>query len=182
MAVQGEGDAMSISGKVDVALDIYDAVSNTLKLSGLSENVAKKYGHFATELYIYIEKRPQLQMALQCSRSVYDMGHGASTYVAAGRLASNARVMGAATSAEQFAARGNFAAGGAIAAFVDYFAALAKSLGIEMNECAIAVTKVMLDVLSTIALADTLVGIWAAAMQVLSLEADTKDMIRACSG
>ncbi|MFP5228938.1 MAG: hypothetical protein ACLGXA_15070 [Acidobacteriota bacterium] len=172
---------MSVAGKVDIALEIYDAVNNTLTLSGLSKDTAKKYGYFASELYTYIRERPQLQMVLQCSRSVYDMGRGASGYAAAARLSSSAAAMGAADFAERFAAKGNASAGGAIAAFVDYFAGIAKSLGIEMNECALAVTRVMLDVLSTIALADTGVGIWAAAMQALSVGADTKEMIRACS-
>jgi hypothetical protein len=82
--------------------------------------------------------------------------------------------------AEKFATRGTISAGGAISAFVEYFAGIAKTLGIELNECAIAVTKVILDILTTIALADTVVGIWAAALQALAVGADTKGMINAC--
>ena len=168
------------SDKVDVALEIYDAVSNALTLSGLSDETAKKYAYFAQELYEYVKDRPQLQTALQGAKSIYGLNKGAKGYAAAARLAGNATTMKALSSAEKFAAKGNVSAGGAICAFVDYFAAVAKSLNIEMNECALGVTKVMLDVLATIALTETVVGVWAAAFEVLAVGADMKDMIRAC--
>lgn len=39
---------------------------------------------------------------------------------------------------------------------------------------------VMLDVLSTLVLMETVVGVWAAALQVLATGADAKDLIKAC--
>jgi hypothetical protein len=172
---------MPVSDQVDVALEIYDAVSNALTVAGLNQETAKKYAYFAQEVYKYVRDRPQLQTALQGAKAVYGLGKGAKGYGAAARLAGNATAMNALSSAEKFAARGNVSAGGAISAFVDYFVVIAESQHIEMNECAVAVTKVMLDVLTTIALADTVVGIWAAALQALAVGADTKDMIRVCS-
>lgn len=166
--------------QTDVALDIYDAVSNTLTLSGLRRETAQKYAYFAVELYDYVKERPQLQTALQGTKSIYRMGRGAKGWAAAAHLEGNATAMNAFTAAEKFAAKGNVFAGGAISAFVDYFAVVAKNLGIEMNECAISITKVMLDVLTTIALADTLVGVWAAALQLLSLGSDLQEMQKAC--
>jgi hypothetical protein len=168
------------SEKLDIALEIYDAVSNTLTVAGLNEETAQKYSYFAVELYKYIKDRPQLQTALQGARSSYDMAVGAKGWAAAARLTTNANAMNAFSSAEKFTARGNVSAGGAISAFVDYFAGVAKNLGIEMNDCAIAVTKVTLDVLSTIALADTVVGLWAAVVQALAVAADSKEMVRVC--
>lgn len=168
------------SEKVDIALEIYDAVSNALTVAGMNKEIAGKYSTFAVQLYQYIKDRPQLQEALQGARQVYDLNKGAKGYAAAARLGSNAEAMGALTAAEKFAARGTVSAGGAISTFVDYFAGVAQNLGIEMNGCAIAVTKVILDVLATIALADTVVGVWAAAVQALAVGADTKEMISAC--
>jgi hypothetical protein len=169
-----------MSGKLDVGLEVYDAVSNALIISGLTRDTAKKYAYFAEELYQYIKDSPELKTVLEGAKSTYDMAKGAKGYAAAARLSSNATTMNALSSAESFAARGTFSAGGAISAFVNYFAAIAKSLHIEMNECTIAVTKVMLDVLTTIALADTVIGLWAAALQVLATGADATEMVQAC--
>jgi hypothetical protein len=168
------------SEKVDIALQIYDAVSNALTVAGMNKETAGKYSLFAVQLYQYIKDRPQLQEALQGARQVYDLNKGAKGYAAAARLGSGAEAMGALGMAEKFAARGTVSAGGAISTFVEYFAGVAQNLGIEMNGCAIAVTKVILDVLTTIALVDTVVGIWAAAVQALAAGADTKEMINAC--
>ena len=168
------------SEKVEVALQIYDAVKNALIVGGMNEVTAAKYSTFAVQLYQYIKDRPQLQEALQGAKQVYDLNKGAKGYAAAARLGSNAEAMGALVVAKKFAARGAVSAGGAISTFVEYFAGVAQSLGIEMNGCAIAVTKVILDVLTTIALADTVVGVWAAALQTLAVCADTKEMVNAC--
>ena len=168
------------SEKVETALKVYEGVSNALTVAGMNEETAKKYAYFAEELYRYIKDRPALQEALQGAKQVYDLNKGAKGWAAAARLESNARAMNAVGMAEKFATRGTISAGGAISAFVEYFAGIAKTLGVELNECAIAVTKVILDILTTIALADTVVGIWAAALQALAVGADTKGMINAC--
>jgi hypothetical protein len=168
------------SAKIDVALEIYDGVSNALTMSGITDETAKKYAYFAEELYAYVKGSPTLQTALKGSKSIYEMAKGAKGYVVAARLAGNATAMNTLGSAEKLAAKGNVSAGGAVCAFVDYFAAIAKSLNIELNECALSITKVMLDVLATIALAESVVGIWAAALNALAIGADTQDMIQAC--
>lgn len=180
MRIPWAGTGMGISSKVDVALKLYDAVSNTLLISGLSEDTAKKYANFAWQLYNYIEDSPQLQTALQGAKSTFEGARGAKGYIVASRLKAGAATMNALGSAEKYAAQGNVSAGKAISAFVDYFVAIARSLHIEMNECAIAVTKVMLDVLAVIAMADAVLTLWAAALQVLSLKADSINMIKAC--
>jgi len=171
---------MGISANVDVALKIYDAVKNSLTIAQVPKETAEKYAQFAVEMYEYIESRPQLQFALEGAKSTYEMGKGAQGYVNAMGYAGRATEMNLVASAERFAGSGNVSAGGAISAFVDYFAGMAKSLGIEVNECSIAVTKVMLDVLTVVAMADTVVGIWAAALQLLSLKADIVGMKIAC--
>jgi hypothetical protein len=166
--------------KVDVALEIYDAVNNALIIAHIDKETAAKYSYFASELYQYIKNRPALQTALKGAKSTYSMATGAEGYAAAARLAGNARMMNSINMAEKFAAKGSVSAGGAISAFVDYFVSVAESLKIEINDCAIAVTKVILDILTTIALADTVVGLWAAALQALALGADTTETTKAC--
>jgi hypothetical protein len=171
---------MSVSANVDVALKIFDAVKNALTVANVPRDVAEKYAHFAVEMYEYIESRPQLQFALEGAKSTFEMGKGAQGYVDAMGYAGRAADLNLASSAERFAGSGAVSAGGAISAFVDYFAGMAESLGIEMNKCSIAVTKVILDVLSMVAMAETVVGVWAAALQCLALNADLTDMKKAC--
>jgi hypothetical protein len=166
--------------KIDTSLKIYDGISNLLKVS-IPPELAKKYASFATEMYVYIHNRPVLQGALEGIKSGYEVGKGGADYVLVKRLATNA-ASGGFGSAAKLASKSRVAASGPIAAFVDVFSALAKVFNIKINECAIAVTKVMLDILATIALAETVVGIWAAALQCLATGADTKDMVEACLG
>jgi hypothetical protein len=168
------------SGKIDIVLEIYDAVNNTLTISGISAETASKYSYFASELYTYIKNSPTLQTAFEGSKAIYEMNAGAKASVVAARLASNATAMNSLGAAGKLATLSKVSAGGAISAFVDYFAGVAKALKIEMNECAIAITKVMLDVLTTIALMESVLGIWAALLQALATGADTKEMIQAC--
>jgi hypothetical protein len=179
-SVVKQGEEHMASEKVEIALQIYDALNNALTVAGMNKETADKYSTFAVQLYQYIKDRPQLQEALQGAKQVYDLNKGAKGWAAAARLESNAKAMNSLGAAEKFATQGSISAGGAISTFVDYFAGVAQSLGIEMNGCAIAVTKVILDVLTTIALADTVVGVWAAALQALTVGADTKEMINAC--
>jgi len=109
------------------------------------------------------------------------MGKGAQGYVDAMGYAGRATELNLASSAERFAGSGKASAGGAISAFVDYFVGMATSLGIEINKCSIEITKVILDVLTMVAMAETAVGVWAAALQCLALNADVTDMKKACS-
>jgi hypothetical protein len=165
---------------VDIALEIFDGVNNALTLAGLDRKTAKNYSDFAVRLYEYIKDRPQLQEALQGAKQVYDLNKNAKGWAAAARLEGNAKAMNSMATAEKFALRGTVSAGGVISTFVDYFAGVARSLGIDMNECAIDVTKVILDILTSVALIDSAVGIWAGALQALAAGADTKEMINVC--
>lgn len=171
----------AMAGTVDKALEVYDAVSSALIAAGLKKETVRKYSYFAAELYDYIDARPELQTILKGAKATYQGVAGTKGYLAASKYASNARTMSATTYAEKFAARGTVSAGGAISAFVDYFSTVAKGLGIEMNECSIAITKVILDVLSVIALVDALM-VWGVALQLLALDADKSEMVTACFG
>jgi hypothetical protein len=160
----------------DVEVKIYAGVYTGLTKAGIGDAMANQYANFAVDVYLYIKNDPKLQAAL----AVREMRNSANEASAALAFAGRATGMGMEASATRFAAKGSVGAGGALGAFVDYCAALAKMTGIEMNECAVAVTKVMLDVLTVVAMTETVVGVWAAAMQAISTAHDAKDMYDAC--
>lgn len=169
-----------MGSKIDIALQIYDAVNNALIVAGIPGKTAAKYSYFASELYNYIEDSPQLQTVLKGAKSTYDGVSGVKKVQLLTTLESKARTMSLVNSANHIAATRAFSAGGAISAFVDYFATFATHLGIEMNECALAITKVMLDVLTTYALVQSVVGVWAGALQLLSTAADGREAYQVC--
>ena len=169
-----------MGSKIDTALKIYDAVNNALVATGIPVKTAAKYSYFASELYNYIEGNPQLQTVLKGAKATYEGASGAKQVQLLTRLESSAGTMGFAKFAERFGTARNVAAGGVVTAFVDYFATIATQLGIEMNECALAITKVMLDVLTTYALVQSVVGVWAGALQLLSTAADGREAYKAC--
>jgi hypothetical protein len=157
---------------------VFNGVYLALTKGGLSDQTATKYATFAVEIYDQVTKNPQLQMALSTYRGAKE-AKGAELAFGYAARASN---LGLDASAARFAAKGAEGVGGVMSEFVDYCASFAKSLGIEMNECALAITKVILDVLTTVAMADTVVGVWAAAMQVLSTVSDARSVAQACFG
>ncbi len=173
---------MSIAKDVDVSLKIYDAVKNALTLGPekQTEEFADKYAHFAVKVYQYIKDSPELNTALSGAKTTYDALSGGAGYSSAMVQASRAAGMDMAQSASRFTSYGSFAAGGVIGAFIDSMAGVAKALHIEMNACALAVTKVVIDVLAGIALVGSEVGVIPGALLLLSTAADGKDAYMAC--
>lgn len=159
-----------------VEVKIYAGVHTGLIKVRISEITANKYASFAVAVYIYIKDDPKLQAAL----AIREMRNSANEASAAFVFAGRATGMGLEASAARFASKGTVGVGGVLGAFVDYCAGLAKLSGIELNECALAVTKVMLDVLTVVAMTETVVGVWAAAMQAISTAHDAKGMYDAC--
>lgn len=160
---------------------IYNGIYTALTDAGMATGKASKYAIFAVEVYQYVMQDDQLQGALMMSKATYDMHDGAKTAVAAYQYAAGADALQLEASAARFTGRAEAGVGGAISAFVDYFAGYAKANHIELNECSLAITKVILDVLSSIALSGTGVGIWLAALQVFTVANDTRSMIQSCA-
>lgn len=171
---------MGKSSVVSTEVKLYNGVYNALIVGGMNPAGARTYAHFAMDVYAYIEDDPQLQGALAGLKSVYKGRKEANEAVVAFRYVLGARDLNLSAGAARFAAKGTVAMAGVIPEFVNYCAALAKINGIEMNECAISVTTVMLDVLTVVAMADTVVGVWAAAMQALSTVNDSREMVNMC--
>jgi hypothetical protein len=184
----------------DPSTGIFDAAINALRRAGLDDVTGKKYAFFAVEIYAKVSDDSKLQSALltyqmrthynavdddpklKVAIGAVDLVTGTAKARAALSYADRARALSLDESASRFAAKGAEGAGGAIAAFVDCFSGLAKSLGIGMNECALAITKVALDALTMYAMAETVVGIWPAALMVLSTCKDAEDVAHQCFG
>lgn len=169
-----------MSGKINTALKLYDAITNALIVAGVDKEIARKYADFAAQMYDHIESRPQLQSALEGAKSSYETISETGGYIMRARLSNNAAAMGFESIAEGFAASSRVSAGGAVSGFIDYFTGIAKGSGIEMNECAIAITKIIEDVLITLALMETVVGTWVAVLHALTVGSDTKKFVQAC--
>jgi hypothetical protein len=164
-------------------LKIYVRVRDALLAGDLSFEMSDKYAYYAVEIYRYVNAHPELKEALNGLKATKDMKDGAVKAQAAFAQADRARnVMNMEASASRFTSLGSAGVGGALSAFVDYFASVAKSLGVEMNECCLAITKVILGALTIAALADTGVGAWAAAVQLLSTANDARSMAKVCLG
>jgi hypothetical protein len=165
---------MAKSSSIEVK--IYAGVYTGLIKTGIGSATANKYASFAVAVYKYVKDDPKLQAAL----AVREMRNSANEASAAFTFAGRASGLGLDASAARFASKGATGVGGALGAFVDYCAGLAKLCGVVLNECALAVTKVMLDVLTVVAMTETVVGVWIAAMQTICTVKDAKGMYDAC--
>ncbi len=181
MAVSPSGDPQSQLRGTE--LKIYATVRKELLRAGLTDPRVKTYSLFAVEIYRYTKAHPELKQAFDGIRSTKDFGDKAKEAQAAFAQADRAaNVMSSEVAAARFASKGTASAGGALTAFVDYFASLAKILGIEMNECALSITKVILDALTIVAMLDTGLGALFMASQLLSTASDARSMANACYG
>lgn len=140
-------DPSSVSSKEKLALATM--VHSMLVKSGMEDRKAWGYGAFCQEIYNHIQSNPQLQQALKGYQYLKDgkeVYEGSAKVAKAENYLQNARDLGL-TSAK--AGLRNYRAAGAagvLNVFVDRFEAMAKSQGIELNECSLAVTKVSLSI------------------------------------
>jgi len=171
------GVSVSKSGS-ETEVKIYDVAFIALRKAGIPDAQAQKYAIFAIEVYKVVSDDPRLQQAL----AIYHFRKGLKDAATAFTYADKATALQLDASAARFAAKGAEGMGDAIGAFVDYFSAFAKMMGVEMNECALCITKVALDALTVVAMTETVVGAVGAALQALSTVKDTRDMLNACFG
>lgn len=130
-------NAKSPSGSNDAAVNSA-TLHAQMRGNGLNQEKAAKYSSYLQDMSDYIQKHPDLQTALKGTKDSYDVYKGAkAAKVAAGYTGSlNALIKDYGSS------------GGAsvLGVFVDRFGAMAKNQGIELNECALLVSKVALDI------------------------------------
>ncbi|HLW83629.1 MAG TPA: hypothetical protein VKR60_00360 [Candidatus Sulfotelmatobacter sp.] len=106
--------------------------------NGLSAEKAARLASYLRQMSGYIDKHPDLQAALKGAFDVHDVytGTKAAIGTAGYKGILNAKIIS------------HGASGGAsvLGVFVSRFAALAKSQGIELNECALTVAQVATDI------------------------------------
>ncbi len=171
---------MKKSALVGPEVKIYLSVHDALIGVRLDEDTANRYSWFAVQIYTEVAGNTALQGALSVAASSAKEAYPGlkQWYRSTTMAASDTVQLGYLKAAGRGAARG---AGGEIAGFFDIVTGIAKANHIVMNDCALAITKVMLDVLAGIELAGTVVAAWAAAFYVLSLVQDSREMVNACS-
>jgi hypothetical protein len=172
---------MSTLKGVDVTVQIWDLVTTLLtKLNLFSEETVKKYAHFAVELYKYVNSHPQLQFALVESEETYKMARGAQESLEDANIMAKMINLKKLPVAARYARKGIVSSGEGISAFVNYFTGLLSHLGIKVDDCAVAVTEVILGVLIGVGMIGAGPEAWPAALFVLGFAVDAKDMKDKC--
>jgi hypothetical protein len=118
---------------MDDLLKIYSVVYTGLKELGFSEDKANRYAWFCQSIYKELKDQHD---ALAALKSIAN----------ANKVLPNARAMNLVKSVGVLKDARVSGGVGVVAPFIDRFAAIAKECGVELNECALSVTKVALDI------------------------------------
>jgi hypothetical protein len=144
-----------------------------LKSDGFDNQEAVKLNVFLGQMYDYIQDHPTLKKAFKDAWDVYDGSKkaiGAAPYK--GILNENIHDYGV--------------SGGAsvLGVFIDHFSALAKSQGIQLNECALSVAKIATDIGGVGVGAVTSVSGWGVlflGISIVSTYQDSYSSVSVCS-
>jgi hypothetical protein len=177
--------AASTSAKARTNIELYDRIYTGLLTIKFSEDRARKYASFCTDVYDYVQQDADLQIAIkgaQFKKFVDDAGEakeGLQKAYEAGKQLANAKRLNLPKSMAAAGKLRGASASKGLAAFVDVFEAVAKYEGIPLNECAMAVAKVALDFAGVLA-GTTGAGLLLSALAVLSVGKDSYDLGVAC--
>jgi hypothetical protein len=126
-----------------------------ISTGGMTETSAAKSTRFVQDMHTYLRQHPETWDALKYRETIKDGWEVYKNFKNAeltGRLARNAKEMSSSVAAplasKATGASIRFARSGgvfALSAFVDIFSGYAKAHDIPLNECALAVSKVSLD-------------------------------------
>ena len=167
---------MAKSALMGMDAKIFDGVYTALLKAGTKDDTAKKYAIFAVEVYKYVSENPEIERAI----TLFKIRKGGMETAELFALSERFAAAGMERAAVKYASKGVGGVGGVLSDLLDFFAEYCKANGIEINLCSLAITKVMLDVLSTVALSGTGIGVWAAVFQLFSTVKDVKGMVDAC--
>jgi hypothetical protein len=172
---------MAKSELIGTELTIYVSVRDALIDARISDETANRYSLFAVQIYREVSGHPVLQAELNVLYSSGKESYPAlkQWYRSTTMAASEGVELGYLKAAGRGALRG---AGGEIASFFDIAVSIARANKIDMNECALDITKVILDVLAAAALAGTVAAAWAAAFLALAAAKDARSAVSACFG
>ena len=177
-------NSVSVVSSVNQAGKISTTVFSALTTAGMDPEEAAHYALFAQDVYNFIEANPNVKKALvvyKSGKAVKDVYDGTKLAVKANTLLDRAAQIGISTDAAANVRGGGV--GTVLSGIVDVMEVMAERNGLELNPCAIAITKVSLDGAGMLAggvTAETGVGLVLAAMSFYSLGTDSYSLGKAC--
>lgn len=173
---------------VNDANKIATVVYLSLTKAGFDVEIAAKYSLFCQDVYIYIRNNPTIQQALKAGKdfkAAWDIREGTTQVYQANKFLSNGAKMGLSSAADGFRNVRATGAATVLSASVDVFENLAKKRGIELNDCALSVTKVSLDAAGVAGgglTFETGIGAVVGVMSFLALGKDARNLSAQCFG
>jgi hypothetical protein len=162
-------------------------VVSGLIMNRVDSTIATKYALVAQGAYQYIQSNPAVQTSLNLYQSVvytkdfFDLAQAPQTALQAGQLAINAGNLGLSTDGFLLVRDTNVAA--SLSASIDILSSIAASHGVELNPCALSISKVSLDfagALGGTATSYTGVGAVIALMSIIAMASDSYSLGTAC--
>src|SRR5580698_5087411 len=176
--------SVSAVSRVNQAGTVSKTVFSALTRTGMEAEEAAHYALFAQDVYNFIDANPIVKKALltyKGGKAVKDIYDGTKLAVKANTLLDRAATIGISTDAAANVRGGG--AGTVLSGIVDVMEVMAERNGLEVNPCAIAITKVSLAGAGMLAggvTAETGVGLVLAAMSFYSLGTDSYSLGKAC--
>ena len=138
-----------------------------IQASGTSKGSVAKNGAYLKQMSDYIQASPNLQEALKLANNGYVVVKGTKAARIAATYTGNMNGM-----VKDFGAAGGASV---LGVFVDRFGGLAKSQGIELNECAMSVSKVATDIAAAGVGSVTAVTGWGVLLLGISIVSTYRD-------
>lgn len=125
-------------------------VKSSLVAAGVGELVAVKVAALCGEIDRFLRDNPELVEVAEALEESYGLYSGGKQAAAGARYLGNARRLGLGAGRAAHGFRSYSASGGAavLQVFVERFQAYAKSQGLELNDCAMAVSKLSLSIVA----------------------------------
>lgn len=174
------GDGPSASPKETTL--VYDRMQSCL-VPVVGKEKASQWALFAQEVYDFVQEDPDVQAAIRAYKrwsDGKDVAEGLDKIGQGGKFASRALDLQLAESARRFKDFRLVGVGGILKIFVEHFEVIAKQRGLELNECAMQIVKVCLQIAAAGAEAVTVWGLVLASFDVLSTFRDAYGLGKAC--
>jgi len=158
-------------------------VRSSLTRNGIAADVADAYAALTMEMHAYLLRYPKTANAIKSVKETYDVYEGTKKAVIAPKYAERAGALGLRSSQLNFESYGASGGAAVLQVFQEHFEAFARSQGIELNECSLAVARLSLDIAAAGVGSVTAVsgfGMVLAAMAVLSTLKDGYALGQVC--
>lgn len=154
-----------------------------LRSNGVEETTAARYAAVCTEMYRHICANPEVAETLKAAKDAYELRDGGQKAVTGSRYLTRSRAMGLTSAQNGFRSYGARGGAGVLRVFADYFETFARSQGIALNDCALAMSKLTLS-LAGMSLgavtAPTAFGLVMFAVSVHGLASDFDGALKSC--